>query len=114
MDRRLEWNSVGRECSHSNPWIEEYECVIGYDDEGMEWRARSKYKCSEHRFHVWFDKMETHETEDHGLSTPFLRPEVIYAKYYWDAQVKYYDLTRCDYEEIGEVVRKFAKAHNIK
>lgn len=113
MNRILEWKSIGRECSFNSPWIETYECEIGNDEIGMDWRARCQYRYDEHRFHVWFDKMETHETDDGHISSPFLRPEVIYARNYWKANKEYFHLVSCDYEDIAKVVESFMVSHNI-
>lgn len=113
MNKRLEWNSVERQCAGDNPWIETYECVIGTDSNGVEWRARCRYMPDEHRFHVWFDNMEEHETKDHGWSTPFLRTEVVYADFYWIARDEYYQVVKCDYHKISKEVKKFAERHNI-
>lgn len=113
MEKRLEWNYVGRECKGDNPWIETYECKVGVDSDGREWRARCKYMPNEHRFHILFDNMEEFETEDKDWSFPFLRPEVTNADFYWEARDKYYHVIKCDYSKISKAVKEFAERNGI-
>ena len=107
MNLNLKWTVVETTGGFGAPPIPTSEAELGTDPDGHLWRVRVKYREQEKRWMVYFD----YDPED-GCS-PFLRREVVYADYYWEAHRKYYHTRFVDYSAIPDAILKFIGDHDI-
>ena len=95
----LEWYTVGSYARKNCPPLPVWETVL-WERHGIKQLCRVSYREDEKKFLVYFD------TDD---GSPFLREEVTNSDNYWKAHRERYNSELADYEEIANVVERFAE-----
>lgn len=123
-----EYKQVGGCGVNRNPKIPGFMVVLGKDADGKEWLC--SIQATDHlthlRWNVDFDTNDEYEVpvdpewlyDEDGArktwSSPFLRPEVVYARDYRGMNQKRYFRRTVEYIHIRTVIDDFVEKHGIK
>lgn len=114
----------GYQGANGCPMLPRWKVEMGKGTDGKEWMCEIT-PTSELTHLMWnvdFDTtdeymaegIETDDPQYDPWSTPFLRTEVLYAKDYHAAAVKYYHRKKVEYKDIKNTIKQFAKEKGIE
>lgn len=126
--RKYEYKQDGASGTGWNPMIPGFIVELGKDGDGKEWLC--KIHPTNQMTHMvwtvdfdtndkyWVDKDPAWETDNNDpeeYSSPFLRPEVVYAKFERYAEMNRLRYSRkiVEYNEIKKTIDEFVQAHDI-
>lgn len=123
--KEFEYKQYGTESANCNPPLPQYLVELGMDGSGKMWLCKiTPANTLRHlQWHVDFDTNDEYKVkadpewetdESYDYSSPFLRPEVVYARNYAEMNRIRYHRKTVEYIDIRKTISEFVEMNGIK